>query len=72
MFFSVRVSLSCVSRVLIFSAWMFVRYDGNFHFLATISAFYITFLIMVIFNIVCNKRKNFSLKYWIGIRFKNS
>ena len=64
-----RVTLSCVSRVLIFSSWMFVTFDGNFHPTATISAFYITLLIMIIFNIVFNRSKSadiLTFKYWIG------
>ena len=62
-----RVTLSCVSRILIFSSWMFVTYDGNFHPTATILGFYITFSIMVVFNVVLNKSKDIlSLGYWIG------
>ena len=64
---SVRVTLSCVSRVLIFSSWMFVTFDGNFHPIATISGFYLTVLIMIIFNIVFNKSADIlTFKYWIG------
>ena len=64
---SARVTLSCVSRVLIFSSWMFVTFDGNFHPTATISAFYFTLLIMIIFNIVFNKSADIlTFKYWIG------
>ena len=66
---SVRVTLSCVSRILIFSSWMFVKYDGNFEPTATFLGFYITFLIMVIFNIVLNKNKLseiITLNYWTG------
>ena len=70
-----RVTLSCVSRVLIFSSWMFVTFDGNFHPTATISAFYITLLTMMIFNIVFNKSSPTDIctfKYWIGkTRIKN-
>ena len=62
-----RVTLSCVSRVLIFSSWMFVTLGGNFHPTATISAFYLTVLIMIIFNIVFNKSRDIcTFKYWIG------
>ena len=67
--FPVRVTLSCVSRVLIFSSWMFVTFDGNFHPTATISAFYLTVLIMIIFNVVFNKSRPANIltfKYWIG------
>ena len=64
-----RVTLSCVSRVLIFSSWMFVTYGGNFHPIATISAFYLTVLFMMIFNIVFNKSTTAEIRtimYWIG------
>ena len=54
---------------------MFVRFDGNFQPTVTISAFYITFLFMVIFNIFLNKckitlKEILSMKYWIGKRDK--
>ena len=65
----VRVTLSCVSRILIFSSWMFVIYEGNFDPVATISAFYITFLIMIVFNLLLNVSERSDLltpKYWIG------
>ena len=48
---------------------MFVTFGGNFHPTATISAFYITLLIMIIFNIVFNKSRSIDIltfKYWIG------
>ena len=46
---------------------MLVTQGGNFHPIATISAFYITLLIMIIFNIVFNKSRNIcTFKYWIG------
>ena len=46
---------------------MFVTYEGNFHPTATILGFYITFSIMVVFNVVFNKSKDIlSLGYWIG------
>ena len=64
-----RVTLSCVSRVLIFSSWMFVTFGGNFHPTATIFAFYFTLLTMIIFNIVFNKSRSadiLTFKYWIG------
>ena len=62
-----RVTLSCVSRVLIFSSWMFVTFNGNFHPTATTSAFYFTLLIMIIFNIIFNRTFDvLTFKYWIG------
>ena len=46
---------------------MLVAFDGNFHPTATFCAFYITFLIMVVFNIVLNKSRDFlTIEYWIG------
>ena len=64
-----RVTLSCLSRVLIFSSWMFVTFGGNFHPTATFSGFYLTLLIMMIFNIVFNRSRSadiLTFKYWIG------
>ena len=65
--------MSCISRILIFSSWLFVRFEGNFHPIATMSAFYITFLIMVVFNIIFNKSKLADMRtfpYWIGRYFE--
>ena len=46
---------------------MFVTYEENFDPIATILGFYITFSIMVVFNIVFNKSKDIlSMGYWIG------
>ena len=62
-----KIVCDCVSRILLFSAWLYVVHNGQFSTLRTLAAYYVTFLIMFIFNIIFNRSKNFrSAKYWIG------
>ena len=62
-----KIVCDSVSRILLFSAWLYVVNGGQFSTLRTLAAYYITFLIMFIFNIIFNRSKNFgSAKYWIG------
>ena len=55
-----------MSRILIFGSWMFVTCDGNFQPVETAVAFYTTFGIMALFNVVFNRTNIRGLKYWIG------
>ena len=62
-----KIVCDSVSRILLFSAWLYVVHGGQFSTLRTLAAYYITFFIMFIFNIIFNKSKNYrSAKYWIG------
>ena len=62
-----KIVCDCVSRILLFSAWLYVVHNGQFSTLRTLAAYYFTFLIMFIFNTIFNRSKNFrSAKYWIG------
>ena len=62
-----KIVCDSVSRILLFSAWLYVVHNGQFSTLRTLAAYYVTFLIMFIFNIIFNRSKNFrSAKYWIG------
>ena len=47
---------------------MLVQFDGNFQPTAVILAYYTTFLIMLMFNVIFDERTGeiFTLKYWIG------
>ena len=65
-----KTMFDSVARLLIFSIWMYVSNSGQFSSVATIAAFYILLLVLVIFNIIfCrnNERKSFSV--WIGKAF---
>ena len=63
-----KVILDCVSRILIFSSWMYVVNAGVFSSVYTLAAYYTVFGVLVIFNIItCNNREFSKAKYWIGL-----
>ena len=63
-----KVTLDCVSRVLIFSSFLYVINHGVFSSIYTLIAFYLVFTILVIFNMVFNDSNNFSSgRYWLGL-----
>ena len=63
-----KVILDCVSRILIFSSWLYVVNDGVFSSLYTLAAYYTVFVVLVIFNIITSDNREFSkAEYWIGL-----
>ena len=65
-----KVILDCVSRILIFSSWLYVVNDGVFSSLYTLAAYYTVFVVLVIFNIITSDNREFSkAEYWIGLPF---
>ena len=68
----IKIMLDVVSRILIFSAWMYTDNDGQFCTSRTIIFFYGTFLLIFIFNYIFDSNgKIFSTGKWIGV-FLNS
>ena len=66
-----KTTFDCVSRILLFSTWLYVVNDGQFSSAKTVLAFYSTFLLLVIFNTVLNKSGKYcSAKTWTG-KMKN-
>ena len=66
-FLLMKTTFDCVSRILLFSTWLYVVNDGQFSSAKTVLAFYSTFLLLVIFNIVFNKTDEYySAKTWTG------
>ena len=62
-----KTTFDCVSRILLFSTWLYVVNDGQFSSAKTVLAFYSTFLLLVIFNTVLNKSGEYrSAKTWTG------
>ena len=62
-----KTTFDCVSRILLFSTWLYVANDGQFSTTKTILAFYSTFLLLVVFNTVFNKTDEYcSTKTWTG------
>ena len=62
-----KVILDSVSRILLFSSWLYVINHGVFSSVYTLIAYYLVFAVLVIFNLVFNDDNNFSSgKYWLG------
>ena len=68
-FLLMKTVFDCVSRLLIYSSFMFVVNEGQFSTLMTVTAYYTTFAVLVIFNTITNSTDHyFSAKTWIGIK----
>ena len=62
-----KTTFDCVSRILLFSTWLYVANDGQFSSAKTVLAFYTTFLLLVVINTVFNKTGEYcSAKTWTG------
>ena len=63
-----KVILDAVSRILLFSTWLYVINGGQFSSWITVTAYYVTFIILLIFNVIFSwKTENlYSSKFWIG------
>ena len=67
-----KTTFDCVSRILLFSTWLYVVNDGQFSSAKTVTAFYSTFLLLVVFNTVFNKTGEYcSARTWTGKTNKN-
>ena len=65
---TLKVILDCASRTVIFSAWLYVTNDGQFSSLRTLTAFYLTLFVLILYNATCNTTKHYwSPRTWIGI-----
>ena len=65
--FILKTMFDAISRILIFSIWLYVINDGQFSSWACFGAFYTMIAVMFIFNVIFNYRRNvFSMEYWIG------
>ena len=66
-FLVLKIVLDSMSRILIFSAWMYTSNEGQFSTWRTVAAFYGTFMILIAYNIYFSFNRNvFSTRYWIG------
>ena len=67
-----KTTFDCVSRILLFSTWLYVVNDGQFSSAKTVTAFYSTFLLLVMFNTVFNKTGEYrTARTWTGKINKN-
>ena len=56
-----------VSRILLFSTWLYVINEGQFSSSKTIIAYYLALIYLLIFNTIFNKQKDYtSARTWIG------
>ena len=63
-----KTTLDCISRILLFSAWLYVIHDGQFSSSKTVIAYYFTFMVLVVFNIIFNNRDEYnSARTWTGL-----
>ena len=56
-----------ISRILLFSTWLYVVNDGQFSSTKTVIAYYSTLLVLLVFNSILNKQNDYtSARNWIG------
>ena len=56
-----------ISRIILFSTWLYVVNDGQFSSTKTVIAYYSTFSVLFIFNCIFNKQQDFTkARTWIG------
>ena len=69
-FLMLKTIFASISRVLLFSAWLYVTNNGEFSSMKTFVGYYLTVLVLVIFYFFFNKvRPSCSSTYWIGLIF---
>ena len=67
----VKMILDILSRILIFSAWMYTDNNGQFSTLRTLSFYYGLFLLLTAFNVVINREENWISKIISYVCFKS-
>ena len=66
-FLLLKTTFDCISKVLMFATLMYVVNNGQFSSMMTLTAFYCTLAVLIIFNIIVNDNSNYkSAKTWIG------
>ena len=62
-----KVILDSVSRILLFSSWLYVINMGHFSSIYTLIAYYTIFLVLMVINVLFSENRDvFTGKYWIG------
>ena len=68
----IKIMLDVVSRILIFSAWMYTDNDGQFSTKRTVGFFYGTFILLLLLNCIFNKYNDLKPSMnWIGKKLFN-
>ena len=66
-FLLIKTMLDSISRILLFSTWLYVINDGQFSSTKTVIAYYSTLMVLFVFNAVLNKQSDYtSVRTWIG------
>ena len=62
-----KTTLDCVARITLFSAFLYVLNEGQFSSAKTVIAYYSTFLVLLGYNAIFNKReKQWTRRNMIG------
>ena len=62
-----KITLDCVARITLFSAFLYVLNEGQFSSPKTVIAYYTTLLLLFIFNTIFSKQKDYQrARTWIG------
>merc|ERR1711862_938060 len=66
-----KIILDLMSKILLFSAWMYTRNNGQFSTWLTVIAYcilYMNFIFLIFFNVLFNSKNDYgSIQYWIGV-----
>ena len=66
-FLLLKTMFDSISRILLFSTWLYVINNGQFSSTKTVIAYYSTFTLLFIVNTIFNKQKDYtSARTWIG------
>ena len=64
-----KTTMDCVARIVLFSTWLYVQNEGQFSSARTVIAYYSTFMVLVLFNSLCNKsEKTWTCRNMTGIQ----
>ena len=67
MFLLLKTTLDCISKITLFGSYMYVVNKGQFSSMMTLTAYYSTLGILIIYNTMINHNKNYkTAKTWIG------
>ena len=67
LFLLLKTMFDSISRIILFSTWLYVVNDGQFSSTKTVIAYYSTFSVLFIFNSIFNKQQDFTIaRTWIG------
>ena len=62
-----KTTMDCVARITLFSTFLYVFNEGQFSSAKTVIAYYSTFLVLLVFNAIFNKReKQWTRRNMIG------